>query len=97
MGVDRHHRACENSIFFRFLPPKIRRDVSNRMSESTLNCTVCDGASLRCADGLQSLVLLGAQAGTKDENGAYAFRFFNFVVRVSYFVQLQSWSLKNQK
>lgn len=32
----------------------------------------------------------------EDAKGLYAFRFFNFVVKVSYFVQLQSWSLKEE-
>lgn len=58
----------------------------------------------------QSLVLVGAQAeegGRKRRerrmedggrgDGAHAFLFFNFVVKVSYFVQLQSWSLREER
>lgn len=45
---------------------------------------------LSCRDTWHCLVLVGVRG----QKGLYAFRFFNFVDKDSYFVQLQSWSLK---
>lgn len=56
----------------------------------------CTTVNVWLLNSWQSLVLLGARSGMRGHGGAYAFRFFNFVVNVSYFVQLQSWSLKEE-
>lgn len=89
MGEDRHRWAW--TLFF--LPPKEDQEKISRVRVQLYNVL----SPLCCVNSLQSLVLLGAQAGDGGRNTAHAFLFFNLVVKVSYFVQLQSWSLKEGK
>lgn len=59
--------------------------------QTSQTCVELRDVSTRCCvNSSQSVVLLGAQAGDGGRHAAHAFLFFNLVVKVSYFVQLQS-------
>lgn len=81
----------ELSFFFFFFKDEQESRFHEKIPSPCTNCTtvLLDAAQPR----YQLTVLSVTQAGV--EGGLYEFRFFSFVVKVSYFVQLQSWSLKD--
>lgn len=87
--TDTTENVLTPSFFFFSFPPS-RREFPGSMYK----CTTCDVALLREQLSVFSVTQRTGRDGGRD--GAHAFLFFNFVVKVSYFVQLQSWSLKER-